>query len=59
MNESLYYRVLEVQEMLGVSKGHAYKVMRRLNVELKEKGFIVIAGRIPKQYFKEKYYGMK
>lgn len=59
MKECLYYTALEVQDMLGVSRGHAYKVVKVLNEQLKEQGFIVIAGRIPKKYFEEKYYGMK
>ena len=59
MKECLHYTALEVQDMLGVSRGHAYKVVKVLNEQLKEQGFIVIAGRIPKKYFEEKYYGMK
>lgn len=54
----LYYTANEVQKMLGVSRGHAYKVVKRLNDELAEQGYIVIAGRIPKKYFAEKYYGL-
>lgn len=45
-------------EMLGVSRAHAYKIMRKLNEELASKGFIVIAGRVPKKFFAEHYYGM-
>ena len=56
--DCLYYTAVEVQELLGVSRGHAYKVVKKLNEELKQKGFIVIAGRIPKKYFAKKYYGM-
>ncbi len=58
MQECLFYTAMEVSEMLGVSKGCAYRVIRRLNDELREKGYIVIAGKIPKQYFKDKYYGL-
>ncbi len=58
MHECLFYTAMEVSEMLGVSKGCAYRVIRRLNDELREKGYIVIAGKIPKQYFRDKYYGL-
>lgn len=58
MGNCLYFTAAEVQEMLGVSRGHAYKVVKNLNEELKEKGYIVIAGRIPRKYFAQKYYGM-
>lgn len=55
---TLYYTASDVQEMLGISRGHAYKIVKRLNEELAKKGFIVIAGKIPKQYFAEHCYGM-
>ena len=36
----------EVAEELGISKPYAYKIIRRLNEELREKGMITIAGRM-------------
>ena len=58
MQGCLYYTASEVQEMLGVSRGKAYQVVRDLNEELETKGFVVIAGKIPKQFFNEHYYGL-
>lgn len=58
MQESLYYTANEVMEMLGISRGHAYKIVKRLNEDLAKEGFIVISGRVPKRYFAEHYYGM-
>lgn len=58
MQGCLYYTANEVMEMLGISRGHAYKIVKQLNEELSSKGFIVIAGRVPKKYFAEHYYGM-
>ncbi len=55
---SLYYTANEVMEMLGISRGHAYKIVKQLNDELASKGFIVVAGRIPKKYFAEHFYGL-
>lgn len=43
--------------MLGVSKGKSYKILREMNKELANKGFLTIAGKIPVEYFKEKWYG--
>ena len=34
----------DVANELGISKGHAYKVIRRLNEELEKSGFIIVAG---------------
>ena len=48
----------EVAEILGCSKAHAYKIIRKLNEELNSKGYIVVAGKVSRQYFKEKFYGV-
>ena len=47
----------EVAQELSVSKPYAYKLIRQLNEELKEKGFITISGRVTRQYFYERLYG--
>ena len=54
----MYLTADEIAELLGVSKGFAYRVIRELNAELKAKGFIVVAGKLPTKFFKEKLYGM-
>lgn len=46
----------EVAIPLAVSTGHAYKVMRELNAELKGKGYMVTAGRLSRKYFEERMY---
>lgn len=58
MQGCLYYTANEIMEMLGISRGHAYKIVKQLNEELAGKGFIVVAGRVPKKYFAEHFYGM-
>lgn len=50
--------VEEVAQELSVSKPYAYKLIKRLNDELEEKGFITISGRVNRQYFNERLYGM-
>ncbi len=46
----------EVAEILSISKSYAYKIVHRLNEELKAKGYLTIAGRINRDYFLEKTY---
>ncbi len=46
----------DVAEALGISKGHAYKIVRQLNDELMKDGFIVVAGKVPKAYWQKKFY---
>lgn len=53
----LYYSAIEISEMLGVSQGTAYKIIRTLNAELNRAGFIVLQGKVAKAYFDEKWYG--
>ena len=57
MNGKIYYNAEEVATMLGVSMGKAYKILREMNKDLAGKGFLTIAGKIPVEYFKEKWYG--
>lgn len=49
-----FMKAEDVAEVLGVSKSFAYKVVKKLNDELKQQGYVTIAGRINKQYFMEK-----
>lgn len=53
---SSFYKVEDVASILDVSTSKAYKVIQQLNKELKENGYITVAGRVPIKYFKEKYY---
>lgn len=51
-----YYTVDDIMGFLGIGQSKAYSIIRELNNELKSKGFITIAGKVPKKYFDEKYY---
>lgn len=53
-----YYTASEVARLIGVSRAQAYHIVRTLNEELKGKGYITIAGKIPKKYLQEHYYGL-
>lgn len=49
----------EVAEILGVSEGKAYAVIRGLNQELKEKGYITVQGKVSRVFFQERCYGVE
>ena len=53
---SVFYTAQEVAEILGVSRTKAYKIVKELNLELREKGYIIIAGKVPKRYFEQRCY---
>ncbi len=54
MANATFMRVQDVADELGVSKSYAYKIVQKLNAELKEQGFLTISGRVNKQYFLER-----
>lgn len=58
MTQELFVRAEEVANELSISKPYAYKLVREMNEELKQKGFITIPGRVSRRYFEEKFYGL-
>ena len=59
MASTMFMRVDEVAEELGVSVPYAYKLIRSMNAELKKTGCITISGRIDRKFFHEKFYGTR
>ena len=59
MNKNLFIRVDDMVSELQISKPYAYKLMREMNEELRKKGFMTISGRVSRQFFEEKFYGIK
>ena len=49
----------EVAEILGVSESKSYGIIRELNKELKERGFITVQGKVSRVFFQERVYGIK
>ena len=54
MADKMFLRVEDVAEEMGVSISYAYKLIRKLNKELKATGCITIPGRIDRKFFHEK-----
>ena len=52
--ENTFIKADEVANILGISKSYAYKVIKTLNAELEEQGYLTISGRVSKKYFLEK-----
>ena len=47
----------EVAEALGMSRAYAYKLIRRLNKEIEERGCITVPGRVSRAYFEKRLFG--
>ena len=54
--ENQFMRADEVARELEVSRSYAYRLIQQLNAELRAKGYITIAGRVNRQYFRERLY---
>lgn len=56
-NQSIYITASELAKVMGVSNGHAYKLIREMNTELKKQGYLTIAGKLPRAYLEKCLYG--
>lgn len=57
MIKKLYYTADEIATMIGVGRTTSYKLVNQMNEELSKKGFLVVKGKVPKEYFDARYYG--
>ena len=57
MAKSLFVKAEELQELLGISRSESYRIIKKLNDDLKEKDFIVLSGRVSRKYLEEMIYG--
>ena len=54
--EKRFYTADDVAYILGVSMSTAYREIKNLNDELKTRGYITIAGKVPIKFFEERLY---
>lgn len=55
VDKAMLIDVKRVMELLSVPKTRAYEVIKLLNKELEERGFLVVRGRVPEKYLRERY----
>lgn len=55
--ESRFMTAEQVADYMDCSIPQAYKIIRKLNMELKAQGYIIICGKVPTKYFRKKFYG--
>ena len=48
----------DVMAALSVSESAAYKIIRRLNEELKAANYITVRGKVSRAYFEKRIYGV-
>ena len=54
MEKKNFMTVDEVAQELCVSKSYAYKLVRELNAELKQLGYLTVTGRVNANFFRKK-----
>jgi hypothetical protein len=54
----MFVRADDIAQDLDVSLPYAYKLIREMNAELKAKGFMTVSGRVSRQFYEEKFYGV-
>ena len=57
MADKNFLNATDVSEYMDISVPMAYKVIRKLNDELKSQGYITISGKINRRYFEQKVNG--
>lgn len=53
------YGAKDLGELLGVSESKSYELIRVMNSELQQKGFLTLRGRVPAAYVQERFFGVK
>ena len=58
MENSMFVNAAMVAADFGISESKAYTIIKQLNTELKEKGYLTVAGRVSRQYYQERTYSI-
>lgn len=58
MASGMFVRAEDIMGSLGVSRSHAYRLIKQLNSELESKGYMTISGRVSRKYYEERFYGL-
>lgn len=53
------YDAQDVAELLGVSISKSYAYIRQMNEELKEKGYLIVRGKVLAAYLQERFFGVR
>lgn len=57
--EKQFYTAQDLSEILSVSESKAYGLIRIMNEELQQQGFLVVRGRIPAAYAQKRFFGVE
>ena len=55
--DKIFISAKELSEIMDISLGHAYKLIKQMNNELKQSGYLVVAGKVPIAFFFFFFFG--
>ncbi len=55
----MMFTAKELSNVLKVSESQAYKLIREMNAELKNDGYLIVRGKIPAAYVERRFFGVK
>ena len=56
--EKQFYTAQDLKDLLMVSESKAYGLIRQMNDELQDQGFLTVRGRIPVAYVEKRFFGV-
>lgn len=59
MENKRFLNAADVAAYLGISVSKAYRIIRGMNAELKNQGYLTMAGKVSSSYFYQKIYGIE
>lgn len=57
--EKQFLSAVDLSKLLGVSRSKAYAMIHDLNVELSNRGFLTVRGKVPAAYIEERFFGIR
>ncbi len=49
----------ELAALLGVSQSKSYELIKRMNDELRDQGFLTVRGKVPAAYVQQRFFGIQ
>lgn len=56
MENTRFYTAEDIQRILDVKRTKAYAIIKTLNAELEEKGYMTVKGKVSKKYFHQRFF---
>lgn len=55
MNQDLFLTAKEIMEILNIRQSKAYAIIKTLNGELNDHGYMTVTGKVNRAYFEQRF----